>query len=121
MLRHFKILLKTILLSLTVSACGTIPIHDYIFYGDQGRFGAVGLHTLFTTIPPVFIEKPEWDIMRIGMSCTLTSNITDMQANIDKLCSENPNVCIYDEMQQLRAALASIVRLQNFSIGAIYE
>lgn len=112
MRKSYKMLSKIALASLTLSGCGSIKIKDFLVYGDKGKFGATGVHTLCDTerCPPVLLKKAQWDELRIGMVCTDANNFADMQANIDRFCAKNPNVCEYEEVVKAKAALSRIVR-----------
>lgn len=81
-------------------------------YGDLGKFGAMKAHTLFTEIKPVRVPQPEWDALRIGMTCTDTANIADMQAVIDKMCAKTKK-CDYEQMQAFKLSVRNIMVAQQ--------
>lgn len=108
--------LKT-LFAITLASClascagkNTITVPNYEFYGDKGKYGATKVESLHPEKPGVRIPKSEWDEIRIGMVCTKGTNITDMQANIDKLCAKNSFACSYvkDSLEKFQAALSLI-------------
>lgn len=102
------------LASYTASGCSQqqIQVRDYAFYGDKGKYGATKVHSLATHLSPERLYKSQWDEIRIGMVCTQAANITDMQANIDKLCSLNPAMCWYvqEDLNKIRDAVSAIER-----------
>ena len=114
----FKIWSKIVLALSTGSllvACGahSIKVRDTTAWGDKGRFGATGVHTLCSIekCPPVLLDKNAWDEKRIGMVCVDGSYFADMQANIDKLCTRQPKTCDYEEVRMGREALRRVNRM----------
>lgn len=90
---------------LTLSGCGAEPIKDHLACGDEGKFGAVCVHTLFTQIKPVHISKADWDAMRIGMISFSASDVSDIQKTVDDLCSKHAGACDYQAYQAATAAM----------------
>lgn len=101
-----------ILLSLFLFACSPVKVRDHIFYGDMGKFGAVGVHSLFTDIPPVRVYQPAWDQMRIGMVCTTADTIAEIQATVDKLCTSSKR-CDYEKMEKTRSSMRNLLTVQK--------
>jgi hypothetical protein len=115
MLKNFKTLSKTILLSLVLSACSQIQVKDYTLYGDEGNFGAVAAHTLLTNIPPKLIAKPDWDKLRVGMACIDAASFADIQATVDKLCAKHPGECNYQQIANFKTAVRKMLIAQEWS------
>ena len=97
------------LLALESCKSQQIIVGNYKFYGDKGKFGATEVESLHPEKPGVKIPKADWDLKRIGMVCTDAANITDMQANIDKLCVKNKTACWYakEEIEQVNSAFSA--------------
>ncbi len=110
----YKTWLRIAPLLLMVS-CSPIQINDHVFYGDKGIHGATAVHSLKTEIPPVRIAKPEWDKLRIGMICTDADTVADLQASIDKLCSQNKSMCYYakDGVDTAKKTLSNIQKVSQ--------
>lgn len=105
---------------LVLSACGAhIKVKDTIAYGDKGKFGSTGVHTLCDLIkcPPILLDKTEWDAKRIGMICVAGDWFADMQANIDKLCARSPKTCDYEEVKVGRAALRRVNKMRKATLA----
>jgi len=86
-----------------------------IFYGDKGKFGATGVHSIHKNIPPIRVPKAEWDAMRVGMLCTAGDNVAYVLLTIDRLCVRSPKTCKYDEMTAMITALRRMRSATNIS------
>lgn len=105
--------MRKILFILLLTSCSTVPVKDHIIYGDEGKFGATAVHTLFTDTPPVFYTKADWDILRLGMVCTQASDLAEIQKTVDILCTQNPGQCNYEVQGKLKAAMSRLLSHQK--------
>jgi hypothetical protein len=105
---HFKESFRIIPVLLILSACSSEQIKDHVAYGDEGKFGAVAVHTLFTKIKPAHIEKGEWDRLRVGMVCLGANDVNDIQKTIDDLCTKHSGACSYDVLRAADRAFTNL-------------
>lgn len=110
MKKPFKDWFKITMAWLILSGCAAESIKDHTAYGDEGKFGAVAVHTLFTQIPPAHIGKADWDQMRIGMVCFNGADVNEMQKVIDDLCTKQTGACSYEAYQNAKIAMATLFR-----------
>lgn len=104
--------MRKILLFLTLTSCGAhIPINDHVVYGDKGVFGATQVHTLFTNIAPIDIDRDTWNQMRVGMVCTQVADFAGIQKTVDQLCAQDKNNCTYEQQQAVAAFKIAIHRI----------
>lgn len=87
-----------VLASVSLS-CTHTTIEDQTWFADKGKLGAKEFHTLRDVERDV--PKEEWDQIRFGMMCTTPDTFAENEANILKLCYENPRCKIeaYEQME----------------------
>lgn len=100
-----------------VFGCSRVKIRDYTMYGDKGIHGATGVHTLcpLEKCPAELLNKTEWDAKRIGMICMDFTVISEIQANVDKLCARHPNECEYEKIATTRRNVRYMIRSQQWA------
>ncbi len=94
------------LISLTASACSSLEIKDRLLWGDKGKFGATGVHTIHKELGNPVLSKKEWDLKRIGMVCGDADALADLLNIIDKLCARHEGECQYETIAQVKDAIA---------------
>ena len=102
-MKKFKKLgmLLTVLLSATVSACGSVTVFDKEVCAD---LGVAGGHCAFTLAKPPKrrdIPKAVWDKERIGWMCMRPEDFSDAEDAIDSLCRSS-NLCNYETKEQIK-------------------
>lgn len=87
------------LLALSLSACGSVVLHDQEVCGDMGDIGAICFHTLSDQERD--IPKPDWDSERFGQLCMKPEAYAEFKAAILKLCRVSRR-CTYQDLEALR-------------------
>lgn len=103
--------------TLSLFACSTIKVRDYVMYGDKGIHGATGVHSLcpLEKCPPELLNKTQWDARRLGMVCVDAVVMAEIQANVDKLCAKNPRQCEYEKVATTRRNIRQMLRSQQWA------
>lgn len=80
---------------LVLNGCGSVEVHDAVWYGNKGELGAVEFHTL--TTDEFEIDKTDWDTVLASkpLVCTSVETFGDVKIAIEQLCSVC-NCCTYD-------------------------
>jgi hypothetical protein len=93
-------------------SCGSVTIKDSTWDGSLGGDGAAEFHTLksdkaYLTLDE-FIRK--WEDLAHPMICTTVDTFADWKGIMEKLCSESPGKCKYEDQKKLIALMTRLTR-----------
>ncbi len=96
-------------LLLFLSACAGVVITDSMWCGSLASEGAACFHTLTNDSESMNLQQfaAWWDDLSDPKVATSIATLTDIKADIEKLCSFN-NVCTYDMTAQVTALAAKV-------------
>lgn len=78
---------------LLLNACAQVEIKDTELCGDFGPEGASCFHLM--TPAKRRIDKPVWDVERVGQLCITAQGFADFKQEIEQLCSLSDK-CTYE-------------------------
>jgi hypothetical protein len=90
---------------LLLTSCKSVTIPDEEWCADMGVLGATCFHTLSPASRD--IAKPDWDVVREGMLCTVSDSFAANKDVIEKLCHET-NDCDYQSVTKFFARVSQL-------------